>query len=60
MNDLTPQPASSVPSVTPQTVRLGYWDGEGIGPEITPPTRRAVELALMPDAVTVDWVPLLL
>ncbi|AGP30644.1 isocitrate/isopropylmalate family dehydrogenase [Corynebacterium terpenotabidum] len=41
-------------------VELGYWDGEGIGPEITPPTRRAVDLALAAHGVTVDWTPLLL
>lgn len=39
-------------------VVLGYWDGEGIGPEITPPTRRAVELALEPSGVTVTWTRL--
>jgi 3-isopropylmalate dehydrogenase len=39
-------------------VVLGYWDGEGIGPEITPPTRRAVELALEPPGVTVTWTRL--
>lgn len=41
-----------------RTVTLGYWDGEGIGPEITPPTRQAVELALSAAGVDVGWIPL--
>ncbi|WP_297004971.1 isocitrate/isopropylmalate family dehydrogenase [uncultured Corynebacterium sp.] len=60
MTDLTAPSVHTEPSVTHRSIRLGYWDGEGIGPEITPPTRRAVDLALLPDAVTVDWMPLLL
>jgi 3-isopropylmalate dehydrogenase len=37
---------------------LGYWAGEGIGPEIIPPTLRAVELALARQSVPVRWEPL--
>ncbi len=40
------------------TLTLGYWDGEGIGPEITPPTRTAVEQVLDAAKVGVTWVPL--
>jgi 3-isopropylmalate dehydrogenase len=40
------------------TVTLGSWDGEGIGPEITPPTRTAVEQALGSAGIGVTWVPL--
>ena len=46
-----------------KTLVLGYWPGEGIGPEINPPTLRAVELALSAEGVgpvTVRWEPLLL
>lgn len=39
-------------------ITLGYWDGEGIGPEVMLPTRRAVDLALSADGVTVTWKPL--
>lgn len=53
-------PVRPVPGVAGTRLTLGYWDGEGIGPEITPPTRRAVELALAaePVPVAVDWVEL--
>lgn len=40
------------------TLTLGSWEGEGIGPEITPPTRTAVEQVLAAEDVTVTWVPL--
>lgn len=39
-------------------ITLGFWSGEGIGPEITPPTRTAVECALANEGTTVDWVAL--
>jgi 3-isopropylmalate dehydrogenase len=43
------------------TVTLGYWPGEGIGPEIVEPTVTAVTLALRHhDGPAVTWVPLLL
>ncbi len=46
-----------------KTLVLGYWPGEGIGPEIIPPTVRAVELALVCEGggnISVRWEPLLL
>lgn len=51
---------SVAPADTGRRLTLGYWNGEGIGPEITPVTRTAVDLALAPEGVTVDWRPLLL
>jgi 3-isopropylmalate dehydrogenase len=47
---------SQAPDAT--TLTLGYWDGEGIGPEITPPTRTAVDQVLAAEHVGVTWVPL--
>lgn len=46
---------------THHELRLGYWPGEGIGPEIVAPTVTATTTALRHHGgVSVRWVPLLL
>lgn len=46
-------------AATPADYRLAVMDGDGIGPEITPATVRAVDAALQRvDGPTVDWLPL--
>ncbi len=45
-------------TATLQTHRIGLLEGDGIGPEIVPATRRIVDTAVAAAGVAVDWVPL--
>ncbi|WP_064059925.1 isocitrate/isopropylmalate dehydrogenase family protein [Rhodococcus rhodochrous] len=45
-------------TATLQTHRIGLLEGDGIGPEIVPATRRIVDTAVAAVGVAVDWVPL--
>ncbi|BDB61017.1 MAG: isocitrate/isopropylmalate dehydrogenase family protein [Rhodococcus sp. (in: high G+C Gram-positive bacteria)] len=45
-------------TATLQSHRIGLLEGDGIGPEIVPATRRIVDTAVAAAGVAVEWVPL--
>jgi 3-isopropylmalate dehydrogenase len=53
-NDDPMHPAQAIPA----SLRLGLIEGDGIGPEIVPATRRVVDEAMAVVGAHVQWVPL--